>query len=77
MDSSLNSNSSAIPSSLVEDGQAFYESHLKSALETEHRGEFVAIEPSTACYFLGETATSHLFPQSTQCGMAILPHSGR
>ena len=60
MRTSANSNSSAIPSSLIEDGQAFYESHLKTALELSHAGEFVAIEPSAACYFLGQTATAAL-----------------
>lgn len=59
MSSSLNSNP-AIPSALVEDGQAFYESYLKTALEPEHAGEFVAIEPLAARYFLGQTATAAL-----------------
>ncbi len=47
-------------STLVEDGQAFYESRLKSTLELEHIGEFVAVEPSAARYFLGHTATDAL-----------------
>jgi hypothetical protein len=59
MSTFVNSNS-AIPSSLVEDGQAFYENHLKTALEPNHSGEFVAIEPSSARYFLGQTATAAL-----------------
>ena len=59
MSTSVNSNS-AIPSSLVEDGQAFYDSHLKAVLEPHHSGEFVAIEPSAARYFLGQTATAAL-----------------
>ena len=59
MTTSVNSNS-AIPSTLVQDGQAFYESHLKTKLEPYHSGEFVAIEPSAARYFLGETATAAL-----------------
>jgi len=59
MSTSKNSNS-AIPSSLVEDGQAFYESHLKTVLKRYHSGEFVAIEPSAARYFLGQTATAAL-----------------
>jgi hypothetical protein len=59
MSTSVNSNS-AIPSALVEHGQAFYESNLKSALEPDHYGEFVAIEPLAARYFLGETATAAL-----------------
>jgi hypothetical protein len=59
MSTSVN-NHSAIPSSLVEDGQAFYESQLKTKLEPDHSGEFVAIEPSAARYFLGQTATAAL-----------------
>jgi hypothetical protein len=59
MSTSLNSKS-AISSSLVEDGQAFYETHLKTTLEPRHAGEFVAIEPSAARYFLGQTATAAL-----------------
>lgn len=64
MSSTLNSNS-AIPSSLVKDGQAFYESHLKDALEPSHSGEFVAIEPLAARYFLGQTATAALVAAHT------------
>ena len=59
MSTSVNANS-AIPSSLIEDGQAFYKSHLKTVLEPTHSGEFVAIEPSAARYFLGQTATAAL-----------------
>lgn len=59
MSTSVNSDS-AIPSTLVENGQAFYESHLKTTLEPEYSGEFVAIEPTAARYFLGHTATAAL-----------------
>lgn len=59
MSTSLNDNPGTL-TTLVEDGLALYESHLKAALEPEHRGEFVAIEPSTARYFLGQTATDAL-----------------
>ena len=59
MSTLVNSNS-AIPSSLVEDGEAFYESQLRNVLEPQHSGEFVAIEPSAARYFLGQTATAAL-----------------
>jgi len=52
----------------VKDGQAFYDSHLKTALEPSHAGEFVAIEPSIARYFLGQTATAA--PLATQCPKA-------
>jgi hypothetical protein len=59
MSTSLNDNPAPL-TTLVEDGLAIYESQLKTALEPEHRGEFVAIEPSSARYFLGQTATDAL-----------------
>lgn len=59
MSSSVNINSTS-PSLLVEDGQAFYETHLRNLLEVDHCGEFVAIEPSAARFFLGQTATAAL-----------------
>jgi hypothetical protein len=45
---------------LVESGKAFYEKHLEVSFEPEHSGEFVAIEPATARYFLGQTSTAAL-----------------
>lgn len=60
MSSSLDSNSPRMPSGLDQDGEAFYNSRLKAALEPQHSGEFVAIEPSTGQYFLGPTATAAL-----------------
>ena len=60
MSTSLNSNSTTPDSKLDQDGEAFYENHLKAALEPHHSGEFLAIEPSSGRYFLGETATAAL-----------------
>jgi hypothetical protein len=60
MSTALNDNLATPRSTLVEDGQAFYENHLKTTLEPSHSGEFVAIEPSAARYFLGQTATAAL-----------------
>jgi hypothetical protein len=60
MSTSLNSNSGIRPSGLVEDGEAFYENTLKAVLEPKHFGEFVAIEPSSGRYFLGQTSTDAL-----------------
>ena len=60
MSTSLNSNSTTPKSALDQDGEAFYEKHLKAALEPQHSGEFLAIEPSSGRYFLGETATAAL-----------------
>jgi len=65
MSSSINDNPAIRPSSLLEDGEAFYESHLKAALEPSHSGEFVAIEPLAARYFLGQTATAALVAART------------
>ena len=65
MSSSLSDNPTIRPSSLVEDGEAFYESHLKEKLEPAHSGEFVAIQPSAARYFLGQTATAALVAART------------
>lgn len=59
MSTSLNSGSKQPASTLIENGEAVYEK-LRAALESRHSGAFVAIEPSTARYFLGETATSAL-----------------
>ena len=60
MSSSVSDNKSLPQSTLIEDGQAFYDAHLKTELECQHSGEFVAIEPFAARYFLGETATAAL-----------------
>jgi hypothetical protein len=59
MSTSVDSNSKST-SSLAEDSQDFYENHLKTVLEPSNDGEFVAIEPSAARYFLGQTATAAL-----------------
>lgn len=69
MSTSVNTNSPN-PPSLVEDGQTFYEMHLKTVLEPYHSGEFVAIEPSSARYFLGRTATAALV-----CARNAMPDS--
>lgn len=60
MSSSVDANPPPTPTALDQDGEAFYNSRLKSALEAQHSGEFVAIEPSTGQYFLGPTATAAL-----------------
>lgn len=79
MNTSLNSNSGAPASTLVEDGQVVYEKLLRAALEAEHAGEFVAIEPSSGRYFLGHTATAalvnarHAMPE----GLFFLTRVGR
>lgn len=51
MSTSLNSNSTTPLSTLDQDGEAVYEKQLKAALEPQHSGEFVAIEPSSGRLF--------------------------
>ena len=36
-------------------GKQVYEEQLKSRLEPEHNGKFVAVEPQSGRYFLGDT----------------------
>ncbi len=45
---------------LTDRSKELYEAELKSVLEPEHKGEFVAIEPDTGSYFLGKTGTEAL-----------------
>ncbi len=45
---------------LVENGQRLYDERLRTLLEPEHEGEFVAIEPETERYFLGQTGLAAL-----------------
>ena len=42
---------------LAEAGQHIYDSRLRSELESAHLQEFVAIEPMSGDYFLGQTLT--------------------
>ena len=54
-----------------------YEMELKSTLESSHRGQFVAIEPSSKAYFLADTfvaaamAARDAFPGRTSFVMRI------
>lgn len=60
MRTSRNPETNAIPDSLVKHGAAIYTTQLQAALESQHFGEFVAVDPSSARYFLGQTATAAL-----------------
>ena len=60
MSTSSHHEPNAIPDSLAEHGQAVYTTLFQATLETEHPGEFVAIDPHSARYFLGQTATAAL-----------------
>ena len=45
---------------MSENGQHLYDETLRQLLEPEHSGEFVAIEPRTKRYFVGETGLAAL-----------------
>ena len=45
---------------LSENGQRLYDERLCALLEHEHAGEFVAIEPDTGRYFLGNSGLAAL-----------------
>lgn len=40
---------------IARQAKEFYEAELRQALEVEHRDEFVAIEPISRTYYLGNT----------------------
>lgn len=45
---------------LVVKGQQLYDQRLKFTLEPDHAGRFVAIEPDSGRYFLGDTGIAAL-----------------
>ena len=57
---SLRKEGSEAADDLAESGQRLYDERLRAILEPEHEGEFVAIEPETERYFLGETGLAAL-----------------
>ena len=50
---------------LVERGQTAYRRNLASMLEPSHDGEFIAVEPDSGQYFLGNTASAALVAAHT------------
>ncbi len=40
---------------IARQAKEFYETELRQALEAEHRDEFIAIEPISRTYYLGQT----------------------
>jgi hypothetical protein len=60
MKSLLKSNPETKSDDLVERGQRTYRQRLASILEPSHLGEFVAVEPDSGRYFLGNTASAAL-----------------
>jgi len=48
------------PGKLSEEGKRVYEERLKAILEPDHVRQFVAIEPDSGRYFLGDTGVEAL-----------------
>jgi hypothetical protein len=55
-------------SEVAERGKKFYEEHLKSILEPQENGKFVAIEPESENYFVGATAV-----EAVKKGQEVFP----
>ena len=49
-----------IPGKLSQEGKRVYQERLKAILEPEHVGRFVAIEPNSGRYFLGDSGAEAL-----------------
>jgi hypothetical protein len=50
---------------LVRRSRQLYDQKLRGVLEPNQRGRYVAIEPDTGTYFLGETGTAALIAAHT------------
>ena len=63
--------------SVAEKAKQVYDAELKMKLETSHRDKFVAIEPLSKSYFLGDTfiaaalAAKDAFPNQTSFVLRI------
>lgn len=55
----------ALREAVIRQGRQLYEEKLKAELEPKHTGRFVAIEPNTGDYFLGNTSTEALLAAHT------------
>lgn len=53
-------NTDAVRKAVIQQGQRLYDERLKAKLEPQHMGRFVAIEPNTGDYYLGDTSTEAL-----------------
>jgi hypothetical protein len=58
--STLRKEGAKVTDELAESGQRLYDERLRAVLEPEHEGEFVAIEPESERYFLGQTGLDAL-----------------
>lgn len=56
----LRRDSTKATKALAESGQRLYDGGLRDLLEPEHTGRFVAIEPESGRYFLGDTGLAAL-----------------
>lgn len=65
MSSVSKSNSETASVDLVERGRSTYRERLASVLEPSHIGEFLAVEPDSGRYFLGNTASAALVAAHT------------
>src|SRR5207247_8386127 len=54
--------------SVIDRAKRIYANELKSLLEPDHRDRFVAIEPESGEYFLGDT-----FDEAVKCARAKYP----
>ena len=50
-----------IDDEIMSRGDRVYEDKLKNRLENNHKGRFVAIEPASGNYFLGDTGSKALW----------------
>jgi hypothetical protein len=50
----------AVREDVIARGKKIYEESLKGGLEPEHTGRYVAVEPETQRYFLGDTSAEAL-----------------
>lgn len=63
--------------SISESAKEIYERELKDQLEAQHRDKFVAIEPISKSYFVGDTflgaamAAKHAYPDRTSFVLRI------
>jgi hypothetical protein len=58
---------------VIQAAKALYTEHLRTQLERDHMGQFVAIEPISTEYFLGKTL-SEAVQAARKCFPDRLPH---
>jgi len=63
--------------SVDERARCLYENHLSRKLEVEHPNEFVAIEPDSGNYFLGQTLSDAIQAARRACRLPCESDIGR